>query len=49
MFDSLNDEIRRTEGPPESMRVRLLRYTGIALAAVVFVWALYASVLLLEG
>jgi hypothetical protein len=49
MFDSLNDEIRRTEGPAESTLLRLLRYAGVSLAAIVFVWALYAGILLLEG
>lgn len=48
MFDSLNDEIRRTEGVAESNRTRLLRYAGITVAALVFVWALYAGILLLE-
>lgn len=49
MFDSLNDEIRRTEGEPESNATRCLRYAGVAVAAMVFVWALYAGILLLEG
>ena len=48
MFDSLSDEIRRKEGPPETASVRLLRYAGVALAAIVGVWALYAGILFLE-
>lgn len=49
MFDSLNDQIRRAEGEPESAPFRLLRYAGVAVAAGLFVWALYAGILLLEG
>jgi hypothetical protein len=48
MFDSLSDEIRRTEGVPEATSTRLLRYACVALAAIVAVWALYAGVLFLE-
>lgn len=49
MFDSLNDEIRRSEGVEEGAGIRLLRYAGVAVAAMVFMWALYAGILLLEG
>ena len=48
MFDSLNEKIRRSEGKPETAAARLLRYTGIGVAAMLARWALYASMLYLE-
>jgi hypothetical protein len=48
MFESLNDEIRKSGGTPETRAKRLLRYAGVAAAAIVAVWALYAGILFLE-
>jgi len=48
MFDSLNQEIRRSEGKPETAAARLLRYTGIGVATMLARWALYAGMLYLE-
>jgi hypothetical protein len=47
MFNSLNDEIRKSEGvePPTS---RLLRYAGIVAASILAFSALYAGILFLE-
>jgi hypothetical protein len=48
MFDSLNEKIRRSEGKQETAAARLLRYTGISVAAMLALWALYAGILYLE-
>jgi hypothetical protein len=47
MFDSLNDEIKKTAGT-ETTGALLLRYAGIAAVAIVFMWGLYAGILYLE-
>ncbi len=48
MFESINEEIKRSEGPPEKPTVRVLRYAGVAAAAMAVFWGLYAAILLLE-
>ena len=48
MFDSLNDEIKKTMGRPELLTTRLLLYAGAVAGAVFAMWALYAGILLLE-
>lgn len=47
MFDSLNDEIRRSKGA-EPSSARWLRYLGILAFSTLGFWALYAGILLLE-
>ena len=47
MFDSLNEEIRKREGP-EKPSARLLLYAGVLAASIFGFWALYAGILFLE-
>jgi hypothetical protein len=47
MFNSLNDEIKKSEGV-ESPTTRLLRYAGILAASTIGFWALYTGILFLE-
>jgi hypothetical protein len=47
MFDSLKDEIRKSEGP-EKPGARLILYAGVLAASILGFWALYASILFLE-
>jgi len=47
MFNSLDDEIRKSEGA-EPSTARWLRFAGIVAASTVGFWALYAGILLLE-
>jgi hypothetical protein len=48
MFDSISEEMKKSEGPPERPAVRLLRYAGVAAAAIGVLWGLCAAILLLE-
>lgn len=48
MFNSLNDEIKRTTGTQETPRSRLLLYASAVAGALFAMWALYAGILLLE-
>jgi hypothetical protein len=48
MFDSLNEEIRKTEGQTETPMARALRYAGIILTSALVFGALYAGILFLE-
>lgn len=47
MFDSLNDEIRKRQGP-EKPTDRLILYAGVVVASLFGFWALYAGILFLE-
>jgi hypothetical protein len=44
MFDSLNDEIKKSEGP-EKPTARLILYAGVLAASIFGFWALYAGIL----
>lgn len=48
MFDSLEDEIRTTEGGRPTRTEQLVRFAGIAIASIVVFGALYLVVVALE-
>jgi len=47
MFDSLNDEIRKSEAPVKPAD-RLLLYGGVAIASIVVFCGLYLGILFME-
>jgi hypothetical protein len=48
MFNSLNEEIKKSVGESETSTSRWLLYSGAVAGAIFAMWALYAAVLYLE-
>jgi len=48
MFNSLNEDIKKSVGNSETSTARLLLYAGAVVGAILAMWGLYAAVLYLE-